>query len=325
VSAPKQMRQARILAYGAPENLQIDLVPTPKPKPNEVLVRVIAAPVTAGDVRIRSGKVPQGMQTLSRLALGWSRPRNPPGWSFAGEIVAVGSEATGFAEGQKVFGIAGIKGGAHADFIAIRADGPLLPLPEGLSTAEGAAFFFGGLTAMDFLINKARLAAGERLLVNGATGAVGSAALQMAKHLGAGATAICSEANHPLARQLGAEATHDYRNGSPKGQFDVVMDVIGTLGWSEAKPLLAQGGRLLLVTAGLWPMLGAFLRPSRAGRRLIAGTSTEAKDQMAKLIGLYEAGAYRPVVSQILPFDHLAEAHRIAETFHKPGNLVVEM
>ncbi|HSG37388.1 MAG TPA: NAD(P)-dependent alcohol dehydrogenase [Paracoccaceae bacterium] len=325
MSAPQQMRQARILAYGKPENLRIDTVSTPKPKADEVLVRILAAPVTAGDVRIRSGNVPRGMQTLSRLALGWSRPRNPPGWSFAGEIVELGSGATGFSVGQKVFGIAGIKGGAHADYLAIRSDGLLFPLPEDLSPAEGAAFFFGGLTAMDFLVNKARLASGERLLVNGATGAVGSAALQIAKHLGARVTAVCSETNHPLARQLGAEATQDYRNGPPSGQFDVVMDVIGTLGWSGAKPLLAPKGRLLLITADLWPMLGALLRPSRAGRKLIAGTSTEAKDQMAKLIALYRGGAYRPVVSQELPFDELAKAHAIAETFHKPGNLVVKM
>ena len=325
MSVPQQMRQVRILAYGGPENLVIDKVPTPSPKPSEVLVRVLAAPITAGDVRIRSGNVPRGMQFLSRLALGWSRPRNPPGWSFAGEIAAIGSGATGFDLGQKVFGIAGIKGGAHADYEAIRSDGPIFPLPDGMSIIEGAAFFFGGLTAMDFLINKARLATGERLLVNGATGAVGSAALQIAGHLGAKATAVCSEANHALARQLGAEATHDYRNGSPKGQYDVVMDVIGTLGWAGAKPLLAPGGRLLMITAGLWPMLGALLRPKRAGLRLIAGTSTEAKDQMARLVALYHEGAYKPVVSQTLAFDDLAKAHAIAESFHKPGDLVVEM
>jgi NADPH:quinone reductase-like Zn-dependent oxidoreductase len=232
---------------------------------------------------------------------------------------------TTFRPGQKVFGLTGFKGGAHADYVVIRADGPLFLMPNGLSPAEGAAFFFGGLTALNYLIDKAKLQPGERLLINGATGAVGSAALQIARHIGARITAVASEANHPLARRLGAEVTQDYRHGPPEGRFDVVMDVIGTLGWAGARPHLAPAGRLLLITAGLPEVLGALLRPRREGRRVIAGNSSEAKADMARLIALYEAGAYRPVVSQILPFTELAHAHRIAETFHKPGNLVVEM
>lgn len=319
------MRQARITAYGPPENLVIDRVPCPRPKAGEVLVRVHAAPVTAGDMRLRSGKVPRGMGLLLRLAIGLRRPRNPPGWSFSGEVAAIGPGVTAFAVGERVFGLTGFKGGAHADFVTLKADGPILPLPSGLDHQEGAAFFFGGLTALDYLIDKAKLQKGERLLVNGATGAVGSAALQIARHLGAQSTAMASEPNHALARRLGAGVTLDYRRGPPEGQFDVVMDVIGTLGWEGARPHLALGGRLLLITAGLLPVLGAAIRPRREGRRVIAGTSSEAKANMARLIEIYHAGGYRPVVGQVLPFDKLAEAHRIAETLHKPGNLVVTM
>lgn len=319
------MRQARILAYGPPDKIQITTVPTPTPKTDEVLVRIHAAPVTAGDVRLRSGKVPRGMGILLRLAIGLTRPKNPPGWSFAGEVAALGADVTAFRPGQKVFGLTGFKGGAHADYVTIRADGRIFPLPEGLSPAEGAAFFFGGLTALDALIDKARLQPGERLLINGATGAVGSASLQLARHIGAKITAVASEANHPLARRLGAEMTQDYRHGPPEGRYDVVMDVIGTLGWAGAKAHLAPAGRLLLITAGLPQLLGCLLRPRREGRHLIAGNSSESKANMARLITLYDAGAYRPVVSQILPFGDLRRAHALAETFHKPGNLVVEM
>lgn len=325
MSVPATMRQARILAYGGSETLRIETVPTPKPGAKEVLVRILAAPVTAGDVRLRSAKLPRGMALLMRLAIGWKRPRNPPGWSFAGEIAALGPGVTTFALGQQVFGLTGFKGGAHADYVVIRADGPLFPLPAGLSPVEGAAFFFGGLTALDYLIDKANLEPGERLLINGATGAVGSAALQIARRIGARVTALASESNHPLARKLGAEVTQDYRHGPPEGRFDVVMDVMGTLGWAGARPLLAPEGRLLQITAGLPEVLGALLRPKREGRRVIAGTSSEAKANMARLIALYEAGAYRPVVSQMLPFADLVQAHRIAESFHKPGNLVVLM
>lgn len=322
---PPHIRQAVISAYGPPDRVQIALVPSRAPGPDEMLVRVTAAPVTAGDVRMRSGKVPRGMGIFMRLALGWHRPRNPPGWSYAGRVLAMGSAASGFAPGQHVFGITGIKGGAHADHVAVRPAGPVFPLPEGLSHAEGAAFFFGGLTALDFLVNKAKLQPGERLLIQGATGSVGSAAIQIAKFLGAEVTAVASRANHALARSLGADATQDYRDGPPKGEFDVVMDVMGTLGWTGARALLARGGRLVLITADLPAMLGAVLRPRRAGRRVIAGTASEAKAQMERLIALYETGGYRPVVGQVLPFADLAAAHEIAETFHKPGNLVVEM
>lgn len=319
------MRAAHVSAYGGPDVISFRDVPQPQPKAGEVLVRILAAPVTAGDVRMRSAIVPRGMGVPLRLVLGWSRPRNPPGWSFAGEIAALGAGVTTFAMGQKVFGLTGFKGGAHAEYVAIPAHGPIFALPAGLTEAEGAAFFFGGLTAADFLIDKAQLQAGERLLINGATGAVGSAAIQIAKALGARVTAVASSANHALARRLGADETQDYRHGPADGRFDVVMDVMGTLGWAGARPLLAQGGRLLLITAGLPEMLGVLLRPRRDGRRLFAGTSSEAKEKMARLIGLYEAGAYRPVVSQTLPFEQLARAHQIAETFHKPGNLVVLM
>lgn len=325
MTQPQTMTTAHISAYGGPEVVSLQTASRPSPGPAEVLVRVLAAPVTAGDARIRSGKVPPGMGFLLRLAMGWNRPRNAPGWAFAGEVAALGADVRGFTAGQKVFGLTGIKGGAHAEYCAVKASGRILPLPDSLSLSEGAAFFFGGLAAADYLIDKARLQPGKRLLVNGATGAVGSAALQIARHIGAEITAVASSANHALARDLGAHHVHDYRQGPVSGQFDVVMDVIGTLGWPGCKPLLAAGGRALLVTAGLGALLGAALRPNRDGRKVIGGTSGESLAQMKRLVAFHKAGAYRPVVSQSLPFAEIARAHEIAETFHKPGNIIVQM
>ena len=320
------MKSARYTAYGPPETIAIEDVPVPEPGPGEVLVRVRAAPVTAGDARLRSGIVPPGLGLMLRLAIGIRRPRVAPGWGFAGEVAALGPGATGFAPGQRVFGLTGFKGGAHRDHLTIPANGRLLPLPERLTFEAAAAFFFGGLTAAEFLIDRARLAPGERLLVCGATGAVGGAAVQIGRHLGARVSATASPANHALARKLGAESVTDYRDPPPEGPFDVIVDVMGKLGWSGARRLLAPGGRLLLVTADLAAMLGAAVRARRAdGRRMIVGTSREDLPAMRRLVALHEAGGYTPVVGPVLPFADLAKAHALAESFHKPGNIVVVM
>lgn len=319
------MKIARYTAYGGPETVVLDDVPIPSPGPGELLVRVRAAPVTAGDARMRSGKVPRGLGLTLRLVIGWSRPRVAPGWAFAGEIAALGLGATGFTKGQRVFGLKGFKGGAHAEYLTLRADGQVLPLPESLSFDQGAAFFFGGLTAAEFLLDRAKLAPGERLLVAGATGAVGGAAVQIARHLEAVVSATASPANHALARQLGATEVTDYRSGPPTGPFDVILDVMGKLGWMGAEPLLAPGGRLILITADLPAMLSSALRPRGNGRRILTGTNKDDLPSMRRLVELHRKGGYTPVVGPVLPFRDLVRAHAIAESFHKPGNLVVTM
>jgi NADPH:quinone reductase-like Zn-dependent oxidoreductase len=319
------MKIARYTAYGPPATIALTDAPIPTPAGGEVLVRVRAAPVTAGDARLRSGKVPRGLGLMLRLAIGLRRPRVAPGWAFAGEVAALGPGTTGFTPGQRVFGLMGFKGGAHADYLTVRADGRLLPLPETLSLPQGAAFFFGGLTAAEFLIDRAELAPGERLLVAGATGSVGGAAVQIGRHLGATVAATASPQNHALARRLGAETVTDYRDPPPEGPFEVILDVMGRLGWPVARQLLSPRGRYILITADLWQMLGAALRPVRGGRRIIAGTNKDDLLSMQRLVGLHQRGGYTPVLGPVLPFDRLAEAHALAESFHKPGNLVVEM
>lgn len=314
------MKIARYTAYGPPETVVLQDAPLPTPGPGELLVRVRAAPVTAGDARLRSGRVPRGLSIMLRLAIGWSRPRVAPGWAFAGEVAALGQGVTGFSVGQRVFGLKGLKGGAHAEYLTIPAAGPVLPLPDTLSYDQGAAFFFGGLTAAEFLIDRARLRPTDRILVAGATGAVGSAALQIARHIGAEVSATASPANHALARQLGAREVNDYRAGPTKGPFDVILDVMGSLGWTGARPLLFPTGRLILITASLPEMLA-----SLGNRRLIVGTSRETLTAMRRLVALHQAGGYTPVLGPVLPFEMLAEAHRIAESFHKTGNLVITM
>lgn len=319
------MKIARYTAYGGPETIAFTDAPIPNPGPGEVLVRVHAAPVTAGDARLRSGKVPRGLGLMLRLVIGLRRPRVAPGWAFSGVVAALGTGTTGFAIGQPVFGLTGFRGGAHRDYLTIPATGRILPLPDSLDQHQGAAFFFGGLTAAEFLIDRARLTKGERLLVIGATGAVGGAAVQIGRHLGAVVTATASAPNHDLARALGATSVSDYRDGTPPGPFDVILDVMGNLGWRNAQPRLAPQGRLVLITADLVQMLGAAIRPRRNQRQILTGTSAEDLTAMQRLVAMHKAGGYAPKVGPILPFRDLARAHAIADSFHKPGNIVIDM
>jgi NADPH:quinone reductase-like Zn-dependent oxidoreductase len=319
------MKTATYTAYGPPDTIAFRDEPIPTPTGTEVLVRVRAAPVTAGDARMRSGIVPRGLGLMLRLAIGLTRPRVKPGWAFAGEVAALGPDATGFRIDQRVFGLTGFKGGSHREYLTIPASGPVLPLPDSLTFEQGAAFFFGGLTAAEFLIDRANLKPGGRLLVCGATGAVGGAAVQIGHHLGAQVAATTSPANHALARSLGAETVTDYRTAPPPGPFDVIVDVMGKLGWPAARPLLAPGGRLVLITADLLQMLTSALRPVRDGRRIITGTNKDDLASMQRLVAIHQAGGYTPHVGQVLPFADLPKAHALAESFHKPGNIVVTM
>lgn len=321
------MRAALTESYGPPEVVRVAEVPEPTPRPGQVKVRVTAAGVTRADARIRALEVPSGFGPILRLLLGLRRPRNPiRGSEFVGRVEALGPGAESFAPGDRVMGLLGLRGGAHAEALVAAADGLVVRAPDSLSDEEAAGFFFGGLTAADFLIDKAEVRPGERLLVNGATGAVGSAALQIGRHLGAAITAVCGADNAALARDLGAQEVLDYRAGPIRGTWDVVMDVAGTLPWPVARDLLAPGGRLVPITTGsLWETLGAGLRPRRNGRRITAGNFTETKAGMERLLALHAQGAYRPVAGTVLPFAEIVAAHRLAGSGHKRGNVVVMM
>ncbi|MCB6178751.1 NAD(P)-dependent alcohol dehydrogenase [Rhodobacter sp. Har01] len=315
------MKAALCRHYGPPEGVKIANHPRPIPRGDQALVRVTAAAVTLGDARLRAARVPAGMGPLVRLAFGLRAPRHPVlGMNFAGILAQDGP----FPQGTRVMGVTGLRGGAHAEYVAAAAD-RLFPIPQGLTDAEAAGFFFGGLTAASYLLDKARLAPGTRLLVNGATGEVGCAAIQIAAHAGAQLTATARAENHGFARSLGAIETHDYRQGLPQGPFDVILDVAGTLPWARAKPLLAPGGTLLLVTASLWQTLGALLRPRRGSHRVAAGVALDTPAAMARLLRLHAEGAFRPVIGASFPFADIAKAHALADSGHKRGSGVVLM
>jgi len=320
------MFAATVRQYGGPDVIRIERLALPAVRAGEVRVRVHASPITAGDVRLRSAVVPRGFGLLIRAANGFSGPRSPvPGMGFAGVIDAVAPDVGAFAVGERVFGSKGFGGGAHAEYLTIAASGCVLPLPASLSFEEGAAFFFGGLTAADFLIDKARMERGEHLAVIGATGSVGTAALSIAKHLGVTVTAVASKENHPLARSLGAETVLDYRTETLEGRFDGILDVMGSIARKRALTLLRPGGRLMPVTSTLIENLGAALRPRRGLVWITGSTTADTREKMERLVALHHAGGYRPVVGETMAFEEIGDAHQIAETWHKQGNLIVRM
>jgi NADPH:quinone reductase-like Zn-dependent oxidoreductase len=321
------MRAATARRYGPPEVMALEAVPRPDHGRGQVRVRVAAFGVTRGDARIRGLDAPGGMRPIMRLIFGLTGPRRPiPGREFAGVVEAVGDGVTGFVPGDAVFGITdGLTLGAGAEYVVASAAKLVFPRPPGMTAPEAAAFLFGGLTAADFLLDQAQLRAGERVLVLGATGAVGSAMVQIARHAGAVVTAVAGAANLDVARDLGAAAAHDYANGLPAGPFDVIADIPGVLDWTGARPRLAPGGRFCRVTADLPAMLGAMLRPRRAGRRLCVAPIRETREAVARLLAIHADGGYRPVLGAVLPLERIVEAHRLASGGHKRGNVVVTL
>lgn len=321
-----QMRAAITGRYGPPEVVRIEQVLRPVAKAGDVLIRVAAAPVSSGDARIRGFEVPKGFGLPMRLIFGLRGPRWPVmGMEFAGRVVVGGASGGPFPAGERVFGLTGLKGGAHAEYLVLPGTGKLLPIPASLTDVEAAGFFFGGLTAADFLIDKARLQPGERILIHGATGAVGSAAVQIARHLGAQVSAVCSGANLEFARGIGAHQAFDYRAGPVEGTFDVVLDVIGSLPYRAARANLTPGGRYGSVTATLAQQVEFGLRPRRGGHHRIAGVIADGLPAMLRLIAIHGEGGYRPIIGATFPFDRIREAHAIAGSFHKRGNCVVVM
>ena len=314
--------------YGAPEVLQLKEVEKPTPKDNEVLIKKHATTVTSGDWRVRSLDAPVGFGLISRLFFGVSRPRQPIlGTELAGEIESVGKDVKKFKVGDQVFAFSGASMGCHAEYKCMPEDGAVALKPPNLTYDEAAAISFGGTTALDFF-RRAKLQSGEKVLVNGASGGVGTAAVQLAKHFGADVTGVCSTANVALVRSLGATHVIDYtkedftRNGET---YDVIVDTVGTAPFSRSKDSLKEGGRLLLVLGGLPDMLPIPWVSMTSSKKIIAGPAAERAEDLRFLAELAQAGEFRPVIDRRYPFEQIAEAHRYVDTGRKKGNVIITL
>ncbi len=290
--------------------MEIRDVKKPTPKKNEVLVKVISASVNSGDVRIRGLKVEGVMKVVMRLALGFSKPRKPIlGVVFSGIVEQVGEAVTDFKVGQEVYGSTGFKQGCHAEYVCISEKKVITDKPKGASFEEAAAIPFGGQTALYFLA-KAGIEelTNPNVLIYGATGAVGTAAVQIAKYHGATVTAVCSSRGKELVEKLQADQIIQYDKEDftkVPHKFDIILDAVGKTSKKECAPLLTPGGKFFTVEA--------------------MDIADEKKEYLDLLSQLFEGNKYNPVVDKVYPLEEVQEAHRYVDTGKKKGNVVLRI
>ncbi|KKO45483.1 Zn-dependent oxidoreductase [Arsukibacterium ikkense] len=314
--------------YGPPEVLQLKEVAKPTPKDNEVLIKIHATTVTSGDWRVRSLTVPAGFSLLMRLVFGVFKPRQAIlGSELAGVVESVGKEVSKFKIGDPVFAFSDAAMGCYAQYKCMPQDGAVVLKPANLNYDAAAALSFGGSTALDFF-RRAKLQPGQSVLVNGASGSVGSAAVQLARHFGANVTGVCSTSNLELVQSLGASQVIDYtqQDFSQNGErYDIIVDTVGTAPSSRCKNSLKKGGRLLMVLAGLPDMLQIPWISVSSNKKIIAGPASVRVADLHFLAELAAAGEFTPVIDRRYPFEQIAEAHRYVETGRKKGNVIITL
>jgi NADPH:quinone reductase-like Zn-dependent oxidoreductase len=316
--------------YGPPDVLQLQEVEKPTPKDNEVLIRVYATTVTAGDCEMRRLKFPLYLSLLMRLYVGFTKPTRVTiiGQELAGEIEAVGKGVKRFKEGDQVFGSAGFSTGTYAEYVCLpeeRDEGVLALKPANMTYEEAATVTTGGLEALHFL-RKGNVQHGQRILINGAGGSIGTFGVQLAKHFGAEVTAVDSTSKLDMLRSLGADHVIDYtrEDFTKNGQtYDVIFDVVGKSPFSRSLRSLNEKGFYLIANPTPAKMIrGAWV--SRTGSKKVVLEMTKQKvEDLIFLRELAEADKLKSIIDRRYPLEQAAEAHRYVETGQKKGNVVI--
>jgi NADPH:quinone reductase-like Zn-dependent oxidoreductase len=314
--------------YGPPDVLRLEDVERPVPRDDELLIKVHATTVNRMDVHIREANRSSGrvMSMFSRLVSGVRRPRQRIlGSEFAGEVEAVGAAVKEFSVGDHVFGSSGLRFGAHAEFMCVRENYRIAHMPAGMSFEEAAPICDGALNAL-MCLKVADLKKGRRILIYGASGAIGTAGVQLARHFGADITAVCTTKNLELVRSLGADRVIDYtqEDFTKNGQtYDVIFDAVGKHSFSRSKGSLEPHG-LYLPTDGSENLFLALWTPRFAGKKVVFQIPPrQTKLDVLFLKELVEGGKYRPVIDRRYPLEKVIEATRYVETQQKTGNVVL--
>jgi NADPH:quinone reductase-like Zn-dependent oxidoreductase len=312
--------------YGSSEVLELKEVEKPSPGDNEVLIRVHAANVTPADVAFRKGD-----PFISRLFTGLLKPKFTPGDEMAGEIEAAGKNGRGFKKGDKVFGSGGTAFGAHAEYKCLPEEAALAIKPANVDYGEAVAVCYAGLTALPFLRDKARIKSRQKVLINGASGSIGTLAVQLARYYGAEVTGVCSTANLELVRSLGADKVIDYTREDftrSSQTYDIIFDVVARSSFSRCKNALKPGGVYLTTLPSPGIMLQAIWTSKFSSKKaMFAATGLRPASEKVKdllfLKELTEAGKIKPVIDRRYPPEQIAEAHRYVEEGHKKGNVII--
>jgi NADPH:quinone reductase-like Zn-dependent oxidoreductase len=314
--------------YGPPDVLRLEDVECPVPKEDEVLVKIHATTVNRLDVHTREANRRSGLavSTLSRLVSGLRRPRQRIlGTEFAGEVEAVGAAVREFAVGDQVFGNSGLRFGAHAQFMCVREGGRIAPKPAGMSFEEAAAISDGALNAL-WCLRGADVRKGQRMLIYGASGAIGTAGVQLAKYFGADVTAVCNTKNLELVRSLGADRVIDYTQEDftkNRETYDFIFDAVGKHSFRRSRDSLRRGG-CYLATDGFRNLILALWTSRIGDRRVVFQIPPRyAKQDLLFIKELIEAGRYRAVIDRSYPLEEVIEAARYVETEQKTGNVVL--
>jgi NADPH:quinone reductase-like Zn-dependent oxidoreductase len=310
--------------YGPPEVLRLAEVEKPAPKDNEVLIKIYATTATSPDCLMRSGE-----SLLGRMIMGLKRPREKYrilGLELAGEVEAVGKDVKRFRKGDQVFGFTGFSPGAYAEYKCMSEAGSLAVKPSNMTYEEAVAAVDGATTALFFLKDKAHIKNGEKVLINGASGSMGTAAVQLAKYFGAEVTAVCSSVNIELVKSLGADKVIDYtkedftKNGKT---YDIIFDVVSKSSFLQCKNSLKQNGRYIVTIHGMVPVIQTLWTRVVGNKRVLFTWSIDKAEALFFIRELIETGKFKAVMDSIYPLERIVEAHQFIEEGHKKGSVVV--
>jgi len=321
------MKATVATGYGLPDVLRLQVVQKPMPKPDEVLVRVMTAAATTADAMMRTGK-----PYIARLFVGITKPKKAiPGTGFAGVVEQVGQGVTAFKKGDRVFGETTFGFSSNAEYLTISENGVILPMPENLDFSEAANFCDGHLTSYNFLKEIAKVKPGQKVLINGASGALGTSAIQIARYMGAHVTAVCSGRNVGLVRSLGADEVIDYLQKDftkSDRKYDYVYDTIGKSSFSACKNILSEKGIYLspvLKFSLLLQMIKTSLFGQKKAKFEATGANKEEKLRylLSEVLDIYKEGRLKTVIDRQFPLEKVAEAHQYIDSGRKKGNVVI--